>query len=453
MATKKERLLATVAVLITSLAVVVVLALLLLETFGVIGGGSKKEEQPFTLELTAPEKLEKGQSSIWRVVAENSTNNDINVVVDILGKGVVTSKLNENDNSLNQLNQQEITGAHGETWAQVPGLVWQAGIIKKKEKKTLDFLGLPAIMAGQEGAVKVVAYEKKQTSRRCGFLWVKKCDIAIRKAEIASVSEVAIIGSPSSENRNLMTLYKGYNLVSVPIRVNSNLVARFFGQFLRPVAWHLDSATQTWINLAESAKYEQMAPGKGMWLYHPDGGDVLLPEGEAVSVERNFELALSSGWNQIGNPYQYRIKLDGDKILVKRGAGENITLAGAVEQGLISRILGVAGTKGSDTVADPSYIEIVVGRFVPAGAGLFINTTEPLTLVFPGKMIFAPGELISATEKVRILNWINSERLDVCGNTQSSLLGNNPLHNTVTGETLDQFDCVLLNHQERPWNN
>ena len=226
---------------------VVVLALLLLETFGVIGSGGKRGAT-FYLRANGPEKLEKGQSSIWRVVAENSTNNDVNVVVDILGKGVVTSKLNENDNSLNQLNQQEITGAHGETWAQVPGLVWQAGIIKKGEKKTLDFLALPTIMAGQEGAVKVVAYEKKQTSRRCGFLWVKKCDIAIRKAEIASVSEMAIIGSPSSENRNLMTLYKGYNLVSVPIRVNSNLVARFFGQFLRPVAWHLDSATQTWIN-------------------------------------------------------------------------------------------------------------------------------------------------------------------------------------------------------------
>ena len=452
MAIKKERLLVAVAILLTSLAVVVVVALLLLDTFGVIGK-NKKEELPFNLELLAPEKLEKGQSSIWRVVAKNSTDEDINLTMDVLGQGVITSKLNENDNSISQLNQQAIASTYGDTWAQVPGLTWQAGIVKKKENKTIDFLGLPNLMAGQEGTVKVIAYEQKQTSRHCGFLWVKKCDIAVSKIEIANVSEVAIIGNADSENRNVMTLYKGYNLVSVPMRLNSNLVARFFSQFLRPVAWHLDSATQTWVNLAESANYEKMAPGKGIWLYHPDGGDVLMPDGDPIGVEKSFELTLSSGWNQIGNPYQYRIKLDGDRVLVKSGADETITLAGAVEQGLISRILGVAGAKGSDTTTDPGYIEIVVGRYIPAGAGLFVNTTEPLTLIFPGKTIFAPGELISVAEKARILNWINSERLDVCGNTQSSLLGSNPLYNSTTGETLDQFDCVLLNHQDRPWNN
>lgn len=454
MVAKKEKLIASISILITGLAVVAIAILLVLDTLGIVGADKLATEKSLVLTLDAPESAEQGASSGWQLSINNKTGEDKTVIVNVVGQGIDVTAVSENDSTLSVLPASTALEKFGENWGSNDGLVWQVGVIKKDKTATLDFIGTPTLATGDEALVKVVAYEQKQGGNRCGFLWLAKCNISITE-DVLNEVEAGTVITATNQNRDAITLGKGYNLISLPVTMSNATISQFWGQFTNPIGWHLDATSQSWQNVTESGNYKYIKPCNGMWVYQPDGGEILIPDGTAVDPEADYSVTLGSGWNQIGNPYKYRIKLDGDKILVKRSGKETLTLSGALEQGIITKIIGMAGAQSSSSTTsstDPSYIEIVVGRYLPIGSGLFMNTTEAATLVFPGESIFAPGELISSVEKAKIINWINSNGLDVCGNNPSSSLGENPLRDDQTGEILDQFDCVLIKHTDRPWN-
>jgi len=424
--------------------------MLALESLGIIGKNQTKKN--LSVNIIPSQTVEQGASGKWQVSISNDTRKNKNTIVKIIAKGVNIAQVDENESSLSVYSSDEVQIDFGDTWSSTNGLIWRPGIIKKGGATSISFIGLPTAGSGDQATVKAIAYELKQEGNRCGFLWLRKCNINITETKINEQEVSATVGAVS-QRRDAITLGKGYNLVTIPVILNDITAGRFWSQFTKPVGWHLDSSSQSWHNLAESQYYKDMKPGVGMWLYHPNGGEILIPDGDSPDPDSTYDLKLSVGWNQIGNPYKYRIKLDGDKILVKRSGKDTITLSGAIEEGTLSNLLGAATTQATtESVAQTSYIQLVMGRYLPIGSAFFINTKEAVTLAFPGKSIFAPGELISAVEKAKIISWINSNGLDVCGNEPSSDISSDPLRDNQTGEILDQFDCVLIKHPERPWN-
>lgn len=447
---KREKLLVAIALLVTALAVVAIVIILVLDSLGIVG---KKSTQSKTVSvgLVAPQALEQGVPAKWQVTVNNNTRKKVTVLVKLIAQGVNLGPVDENNSSTTIIGSEQVTEDFGADWGKNDGLDWRPSAIVKNKSASLDFIGLPTLNSGDTGKVKAIVYQLKEEGKRCGFLWLNKCNIRISETKLTE-SEVSEVVTSVGQRRDAITLDKGFNLVSLPVTLNDTTASRFWSQFTTPLGWHLDSATQSWQNVTETQYYKDIKPGNGMWLYHPDGGEILIPDGDAINSDTSFELKLSTGWNQIGNPYKYRIKLDGDRILVKRTGKDTITLGGAIEEGAISNLLGAAGAESGAAGTTPTYVNLVMGRYLPIGAGFFVNATEAMTLVFPGKTIFAPGELISAVEKAKIISWINGNGLDVCGNEPSSDVSSNPLRDDQTGEILDQFDCVLIKHPERPWN-
>lgn len=447
--TKKAKLLVSLALLVTALAVVAMVVILTLESFGVIGKKTKVKNK-LTIDLQTATVLEQGKAELNKLTVTNGYKSSKTLLVRIAGQNISLSPVSESDTAIGQLTQNQVKSSFGDEWANQQGLTWRPNTLQPGKSASAQIVGLPVIDSDKAGAINVKVYELKETSRRCGFLWFKKCDIRISE-NLLNQTQKSIPLESKARNSNAMLLNKGFNLITLPVISNDAYYASFWEQFTQPLAWHLGGGV--WLDVTQKANYQYLVPGKAIWLYHPDGGEVQLPKGSAVSSEGEYDTKLSQGWNQVGNPYQSRIKLDGEQIIVKRQGKETLTLSGAMASGVITKILSYGtGQSSGDTVSEASYIDVVPGRFIPESSGLFIYSSEEVTLAWPGRKIFAPGELISSSEKSKIIAWINRNNLDVCGNEPTSNIQNNPLWDSATGAVLDQFDCILLQHPDQPWN-
>ena len=441
---QKTRALVVGAIIATSATVIIIAILIALGALGLIG--KKTVSQEMAIGITAPKSAEQGVQEKWLVSVTNNKHKTENIIVRVASQGIDLTVADP----LTVISADDVGAYFGSDWSS-KGAQWNLGRLSKGKTATAEIMGMPTFQSGQNASLAVQVYSQKESYRRCKFLWLFKCDIQIKDSKLASAqSDIGIVST--SQKRDSITLYKGYNLVSLPIKASNASLQAFWGQFVKPLGWHLDAQSQGWHAVTESTYYVDLIPGNGQWIYHPDGGEVALPEGDGVDAETNYNIELFTGWNQIGNPYKYRIKFDGDKILIKRSGKETLSLSGALQSGVITRALGMAGPASGSTT-EPTYVDIVTGRYLPIGAGMFFSLAENASIVFPGKVIFAPGELLSTAERARIISWINTNGLDVCGNKPSSELSVNPLQDDQTGEILDQFDCIIIKHPSRPWNS
>ena len=447
--TNRAKIVVSFALLITALAVVAMVVILVLETTGMIGNKTKIKNK-ITIDIQAPNVLEQGKSELIKISIANHYKTKKSLVARIAGQNITLNSVSETDPTVSQLTQNQIKSSFGEEWSAQQGLVWQPNSVNPNKTTSVQIVGTGVIDSDKSSAINIKVYELKETSKRCGFLWLKKCNVTVKESLLNQTQKNMSMESSARASDSLL-LNKGYNLITLPIVSNDTYYASFWEQFTQPISWHLGAGT--WLDTTQQANYQYLKPGKGIWLYHPDGGEIKLPKGTAVNSEGEYDIKLTQGWNQIGNPYKYRVKLDGEQIVVKRTGKESLTLSGATASGIITKILayGSAQTAGS-SVANAAYFDLVIGRFLPEGSGFFIYTTEDATMAWPGKKIFAPGELISSSEKSKIIAWINRNGLDVCGNEPTSNIENNPLWDSETGAVLDQFDCILLQHPDQPWN-
>lgn len=447
--TKKAKILVSLALLVTALAVVAMVTILTLESFGVIGKKTKITNK-LTLDLQTPSMLEEGKAELIKINIANHYKSKKTLIVRIAGQNISLNSVSETDATISQLTQNQVKNSFGDAWSNQQGLIWRPSTLGTGKNVSTQIVGLPVIDNEKSSAISVKVFELRESSKRCGFLWHKKCNVNIGEV-LLSQTQKSIPLESTARGSNTLLLAKGFNLVTLPVISNDAYYAGFWEQFTKPLAWHLGGGA--WLDVTQKANYQYLKPSKAVWLYHPDGGAVQLPKGTPVGEEGEFDTRLSQGWNQIGNPYQSRIKLDGEQIVVKRQGKESLTLSGAMASGIITKILSYgSGQTTGDTVSEASYIDVVIGRFLPEGSGLFVYSSEDATLVWPGKKIFAPGELISSSEKTKIIAWINRNSLDVCGNEPTANIGNNPLWDSATGAVLDQFDCILLQHPDQPWN-
>ena len=447
----RARVLVIAAVALTASAVLAVLLFIICGEWSDSKNDSVQSNETVTLAIGAPKTVEQGIEAPLTIKATNNFSRKLNLVVKIALAGLTIDPNRQSVQGLQALASADLAkfGAIYETGS---GVTWRIGQIAPGANQNINLKAQVAGAAGGQASLKVQAYSAQETSRRCGFLWVARCDIQVGETPL-EWKEVAALVTPQSQSGNKLTLGKGYNLVSLPYVWQGEQLATFWGQFVSPKAWRIEPVSNSWHNLTDANYSSEIKPGNGFWLYHPDGGAVALPKANTLDMSQKVEVLLATGWNQIGNPYKERIRWSGDQIIVKRAGAEDLSLQGAIDAGIITQVLSISGAVPEvGDLSAPAYTPIVPGRYLPAFTGLFLESSSSATLVFPGKILLAPGELLSSTEKAKILGWINKNGLDLCGNQPSGGTSSNPLLSAETGEVLDQYDCVILKHPDRPWN-
>lgn len=93
----------------------------------------------------------------------------------------------------------------------------------------------------------------------------------------------------------------GWNLVSVPLTPVPNDSISVLGQ--TPYVW--DPATQGYDRPAT------VQPGVGYWI---KGGANLTATGTETSTAGDFSITLKKGWNMIGNPFRFKVKVSDMKV-------------------------------------------------------------------------------------------------------------------------------------------
>jgi hypothetical protein len=109
------------------------------------------------------------------------------------------------------------------------------------------------------------------------------------------------------------TQQSNYRIISVPIDLNSNTINDVFGEELGDYGdktqWRMFRYSGE--STTELSGTSSLIPGRGYWLIVSDnkGFSFFTGAGKNVdaSVEEPYEIVLSPGWNQIGNPYPYDV--------------------------------------------------------------------------------------------------------------------------------------------------
>jgi N-acetylneuraminic acid mutarotase len=101
-----------------------------------------------------------------------------------------------------------------------------------------------------------------------------------------------------------------YNIVSVPLVLTANTVNDVFGEALGPYdieKWRM-YRYQSGQN-QELSGTSRIDPGKGYWLISTTPATINTGAGTipSANAENPFTLQLTSGWNQIGNPYTFNL--------------------------------------------------------------------------------------------------------------------------------------------------
>lgn len=444
----RAKLIVAIAFLLTTLtAVALVIALVFGGDSWFKVGADIDAKASIKVDMQLPEALEQNQA----LEAELTVSNEGTEAAQVRVEAVITPSALSNDlaNSLSLISSENINKIFGEGFESGSAVVWDVGDIARGESKSIPITFLTNSDVGTVVNAKAIAYTVTSSFTRCGLLKLGRCEGAETEDIAAEVGSTGVVIATAGSE--LIELGKGYNLLTMPLTLTDESLNEFWSQFTTPIAYAYNLTSGQWDNITLQENYSRIKAGAGFWLYHPDGGKIKVPTGRPIAYNTAYNMDLNIGWNIVGNPYNKRIKLDGEAILVKQEGQETTTLNEALTSGTISQIVGLDGASDSANPQAAVYIDFVPGRYISSYTGFMINTTANVTLVFPGKSIFAPGELLTQSEKAQIIKWISANNLDVCGNIATTSNNQSPLYDASTGQILDQYDCILLNHPETPW--
>lgn len=110
-----------------------------------------------------------------------------------------------------------------------------------------------------------------------------------------------------------------YNILSIPLNLTNSGIPQVLDELgdYDKKKWRMFATINNgYVEYSESeSAFTDFEPGVGYWLIigSPDGSDDIFP-GEGTTVEvtelQPFEITLTPGWNQIGNPYNFNISWD-----------------------------------------------------------------------------------------------------------------------------------------------
>ncbi|HEY3328590.1 MAG TPA: S53 family peptidase [Capsulimonadaceae bacterium] len=120
-------------------------------------------------------------------------------------------------------------------------------------------------------------------------------------------------GLGSLNGANMMTdlagipFKAGINFFSLPFSYSTSLDTIFGYSGVKLAVWN--PTTSAYV-LTPTAPANATIPGVGYWVRFPSAVNVSIA-GTPASTSSNFNIALKAGWNQIGNPFQVAIPING----------------------------------------------------------------------------------------------------------------------------------------------
>ncbi len=261
--------------------------------------------------------LAMGGSSVWGFTIEDATPPAIEFTTSNLEKGVtktfeitVTDAGGIDNNSIKMF-YRGITTASANTFSSA------------------------ALTAGSGGKFTITASESWYDGMGLEFYFEAK-DVSGNTvtspagAPAAGKYHYSYISYPSASNLKISSISFGedasaYRIISVPYKLSDTKISTIFDELGSPnkKVWRMFSyaGNESWNEYGE-AGLTDIQRGKGYWIIAKNNTDVFVEGAQTPENNRTsfFELPLSVGWNQIGNPYPVNISWT-ETIAGKTGIG------------------------------------------------------------------------------------------------------------------------------------
>lgn len=105
-----------------------------------------------------------------------------------------------------------------------------------------------------------------------------------------------------------------YRMMSIPAELAERELATVFDEYgayepsrWRVIQWDLQAEAYRDLPDLEEAS---VAPGQAFWLITRDGEPFTVGSGEATDASSAYDITLQPGWNQIGNPFAFPVRLE-----------------------------------------------------------------------------------------------------------------------------------------------
>jgi len=207
-----------------------------------------------------------------------------------------------------------------------------------------------------------------------------------------------------------------YQIIAIPLELNSNTVSSVFADDLGSVdntkwrIFHYDNGTTR-----ELSGSSQIDIDEGYWLIAKNSTTIDVGAGSTPQVTKvtPFQIDLSSGWNQIGNPYNFNISWQEvlDYNGNPTGVDSDLTIynGGFASSNILERYKGAFVFSSSDMTLD---IPVVKNNSIQGRKGRQQSLKNPIDhsnwnvdlVLKSGSVSYTPGgigmnELASAQEK------------------------------------------------------
>lgn len=165
----------------------------------------------------------------------------------------------------------------------------------------------------------------------------------------------------------------GLQMISSPYDYSAESVSQLFGS-AKTVIVQWDTAAGQYA-VSPNAPADHMRLGQGYWVRL---GQATKPAGGGPSADptQNFSLSLPAGWSQIGDPFFVSVPVSSLEFSQN---GQTLSFADATsgETPLINPNLYDYDQTSS------SYQPITAGQSLASGSGYWIETSSPVTVIFP----------------------------------------------------------------------
>ncbi len=157
-------------------------------------------------------------------------------------------------------------------------------------------------------------------------------------------------------------------------------------------------------------------PGYGFWLLNQNRETITLPdEAEAVDDALAYNVPISAGWNQIGNPFVSPLRFD--QVEVIGPDGMQWTLSEATTRGLILPVLYAYDPADNEYTWEPSLQAVDVVPF----EGYWLLAYRDVTLVFPPPSAASVAQTAAADPASRSRDgWRVGLEVEANGRTRSA---------------------------------
>ncbi len=182
---------------------------------------------------------------------------------------------------------------------------------------------------------------------------------------------LTVVNSPGT------TFPAGLNFLSVPYDYSGVSPDSVFGiTGIKMAVWQPDLDEYV---ITPNAPADALHPGVGYWVRLAKA-TTLTRVGVPTAQTTDFQIPLSAGWNQIGDPFPFGIKRSG--ISVRQNGVTSSFLAAATGTPLLVSDLVYSYTPGPGGAAG-SYTWVRDADSLQSGSGYWVYAYQPVTLIIP----------------------------------------------------------------------